>query len=196
MVYIDCLNHILSDEIMEGKNVNLVICSLWKICDFGHLVLIISTFEQHLCRLWAHLLYTIYLENCIVPACFSLLVLTLILVSCTVFIAFQCFSSVCVSSVIHLACVCIDYFHSRFTHLQFKLISAFQIFFYIIYQVCLVKNVFIFFIFSIYYGSLSLNTINCPHFCLYSWHETLCSNYFLASNIAYILLQRYFVSGI
>ena len=45
MVYIDCLNHILLDEIMEGKNVNLFICSLWKVCDSGHLVLIILTFE-------------------------------------------------------------------------------------------------------------------------------------------------------
>ena len=110
-----------------------VICSLWQTCNFGHLVFIISTFRCSLCRLWAHLVYTTYLDNCIVPACFSPLVLILILVSCTVFIAFQWFSSVFFSSVIHLTCVCIAYLHLWYIHLQFMLISGFQIFFCIIY---------------------------------------------------------------
>ena len=117
-----------------------VICSLWQICDFGHLVFIISTFGYSLYRLWAHLVYTTYLDNCIVPACFSSLVLTLILVSCTVFIAFQWFSRVFFSSVIHLVCVCIGYLHLWYTHSQFMLINGFQIFFCIIYQVQFVNK--------------------------------------------------------
>ena len=83
----------------------------WQICISGHLAFIIPTFGYSLCRLWALLVYTTYLDNYIVPACFSPLVLTLILVSCTVFMAFQWFSSIFFSSVIHLACVCIDYLH-------------------------------------------------------------------------------------
>ena len=117
------------------KKKKKVICSLWQICNFGHLVFIISTFGYSLSRLWAHLVYTTYLDNCIVPACFSPLVLTLTLVSYTVFIAFQWFSRVFFSSVIHLACVCIDYLYLCYTYLQFMVISGFQIFFCIIYQV-------------------------------------------------------------
>ena len=85
-------------------------------------------------------IYTTYLDNCIVPTCFSPLVITLILVSCTVFIAFQWFSSVFFSSVISLTCVCIDYLHLCYTHLQFMLISGFQIFLCIIYQVQFVNQ--------------------------------------------------------
>ena len=134
-MYIDCLNHILLDETLEGKNVNLNICSLWQIFNYGHLVFIISTFGYNLCRLWEYLIYATCLDNCIVPGCFSALVLALILASCTVLIAFPSFSSVFFSSVIHLACVCIVYLHLWHTHLQFMLIKGFQVFFCIIYQV-------------------------------------------------------------
>ena len=120
-------------KLWKARMSTKVIYSFRQISNFGHLVFIISTFGYSLCRLWAHLVYTTYLDNCIVPACFSPLVLTLILVSCTVFIAFQWFSSVFFSSVIHLACVCIDYLHLWHIHLQFMLISGFQIFLCIIY---------------------------------------------------------------
>ena len=94
-----------------------------------------------------------------------------------VFIAFQWFSNVFFSSVIHLACVCIDYLHLQYTHLQFMLISGFKIFFCIIHQFNLSISMFsqkcTHLLFSVSYDeSLTLNTINCAHFCLYSWHET------------------------
>ena len=106
IVYIDCLNHIQM-KFWKARMSMEVICS---ICNFG---------LYNLCRLWAHLVYKTYLDNCIVPACFSPLVLTLILVSCT---------------------ICIDYLHLWYTHLQFMLICGFQIFFCIIYQVQFVNK--------------------------------------------------------
>ena len=143
-----------------------VICS---ICNFG---------LYNLCRLWAHLVYKTYLDNCIVPACFSPLVLTLILVSYTVFIACQWFSSVFVSSVIHLAWVCIDCFCTYCILIcnlcllvDFKFCFALYIKFNwsVVY---LGRNVLIYSFLVFYYESLTLNTINCANFCLCSWHET------------------------
>ena len=97
--------------------------------------------------------------------------------SCPVFIAFQCFSNVFFSSVIHLACVCIDYLHLQYTHLQFMLICGFKIFFCIIHQFNLSISMFsqkcTHLLFSVfYYESIALNTNNFAHFCLYLSHET------------------------
>ena len=124
------------DEFLENKNVNLSHFQSLANLQFW-------TFGLYHLNIWIEFMQTFgttclcttYLDNYVVPACFSPFVLTLILVSCTVFIAFQWFSSVFFSSVIHLACVCIDYLHLWYTHLQFMLISGFQIFFCIIYQV-------------------------------------------------------------
>ena len=159
------------------------------------MVFIISTFGHSLCRLWPHLVYKTYLDNCIVPACFSPLVLTVILVSCTVFIAFPWFSSVFFSSVIDIACVCIDYLHLWYTHLQFLPISGLQ---FVLVKFKLSINMFsqkfTHLLFSVfYYESLALNTINCAQLCLYSWHEAY-KNY-VQIIFLYLMLHMFYYSG-
>ena len=148
-------------------------------------------------RLWAHLVYTTYLDNCIVPACFSPLVLTLTLVSYTVFIAFQWFSRVFFSSVIHLACVCIDYLYLCYTYLQFMVISEFSFALYIKFNlaISMFSQKCTHLLFSVfYYESLALNIINCDHFCLYSWHETYKNC--VPIIFLYIMLHIFYYSGI
>ena len=124
-------------------------------------------------------MYTTYMDNCTVPACFSPLLLALILVSCILFSSFFSGSTVIpeLSYSFSLSySFCIDYFHLWYTHLQLILIDGFQIFFCIIFQGRFVKTyVYLKMYTSIYFQyseSLAINTINCAHLCLYLWNET------------------------
>ena len=108
-------------------------------------------------------LYTTNLDNCIVPVCFSSLALTLILASCTLF--YNMFSyPLFLFFFFFISCVCIDYLHLWYTHLQFMLISGFQIYFALYIKFNLLTSMFSqkcthVFISSIYNESLALSTI-------------------------------------
>ena len=127
----------MPDEILEGKNVNLS-----NLHSFANLQ--VWAFGLYHINIWLKFvltfgkscIYGTYLISCIVPACCSPSVLTLISVSCILFesvlIAFQWFGSVFFSSVIYLACVCIPYLYLWYIHLQFMLIRGFEIVFCII----------------------------------------------------------------
>ena len=82
------------------------------------------------------------------------------------------------------------------THLQYMLISGFQIFFCMKFNLSISmfsqKCSHLFSVF--YYESLALNTISCAHFCLYSWHETYKNCVWIIS--LYLMLHIFYYSGI
>ena len=149
------------DEILEGDNVNLSHKQSLANLHFW-------AFSLHHLNIWIQpvqtleiLVYTTYLDNCIVTACFSALVLTLTLACCTVFIAFQSFSSVWYGMVYSLWYnLCAIYANLWISNVLLHYISS-----SICQQVCLVKNI-LFYLISVFYN-LALNTINFSHFYLY-----------------------------
>ena len=124
------------DEILEDKSVNLShLQSLANLqyLDFGHYHF--NIWIQFVQTLGTSCIYKTYLDNCIAPACFSPLITTLILVSCTLFqsllVVQQCFlqQSYSFSLCLHWLFALMVY-----THLQFMLVNIFQILFCFIYQ--------------------------------------------------------------